>query len=81
MLRGLLHNTGADGLCEECGEPFPCPLGMAIFEAVKAEVLPDQVHLMVTRDELATLVSALRSRGLHGFADRLEALLHRHPPD
>lgn len=34
MLRGPLHNRGADGLCEECREPFPCPTGLAIFEAV-----------------------------------------------
>jgi hypothetical protein len=38
MLRGPLHNRGADGLCEACGEPFPCPDGIAIFEAVKREL-------------------------------------------
>jgi hypothetical protein len=36
MLRGPLHNRGADdGNCSECGEPFPCPTGLAIYEAVK----------------------------------------------
>jgi hypothetical protein len=35
MLRGPLHNAGANGRCAECGEPFPCPTGLAIFEAVK----------------------------------------------
>ena len=34
MLRGPLHNAGADGNCTECGEPFPCPDGVAIFESV-----------------------------------------------
>src|SRR6266567_494085 len=26
MLRGELHNVSADGVCEACGEPFPCPM-------------------------------------------------------
>ncbi len=34
MLRGPLHNKGADGRCEECGEPFPCPDGIAIYDSV-----------------------------------------------
>ncbi len=34
MLRGPLHNAGADGNCTECGEPFPCPDSVAIFESV-----------------------------------------------
>jgi hypothetical protein len=34
MLRGPLHNRGADGLCEACRERFPCPDGVAIFESV-----------------------------------------------
>jgi hypothetical protein len=34
MLAGPLHNRGNDGNCEACGEPFPCPTGRAIFEAV-----------------------------------------------
>jgi len=38
MIRGELHDCGADGRCTECGEPFPCPTGLAIFEAVKREV-------------------------------------------
>jgi hypothetical protein len=78
MLRGPLHN--ADGLCEECGEPFPCPTGMAIFEAIKREVeAPGKIHLALTRDELTTIVAVLRANGLHGFADRLEAVVR--PPN
>jgi hypothetical protein len=38
MLRGPLHNRGADGLCEACGEPFPCQTAIAIYEAVKREL-------------------------------------------
>ncbi len=38
MLRGVLHNRGADGRCTECGEPFPCPIRVAIYEAVKREL-------------------------------------------
>ncbi len=38
MLRGPLHNRGAGGRCTECGEPFPCPTGIAIYEAVKREL-------------------------------------------
>jgi hypothetical protein len=42
---------------------------------------PDQVHLVLTRDELATIVTALRGAGLHGFADRLEAVSRLSNPD
>jgi hypothetical protein len=38
MLHGPLHDRGADGRCVECREPFPCPTGLAIFEAVKREL-------------------------------------------
>jgi len=38
MLRGELHNCGSAGCCEACGEIFPCPTGLAIFEAVKREL-------------------------------------------
>lgn len=38
MLRGELHNRGSAGHCEACGEPFPCPTGLAIYEAVKREI-------------------------------------------
>ena len=38
MFRGPLHNRGSDGRCEACGEPFPCPTGLAIYEAVKREL-------------------------------------------
>ena len=35
MLRGSLHNrSDTDGLCTECGEPFPCPTGLAIYNSV-----------------------------------------------
>jgi hypothetical protein len=38
MFTGPLHNRGVDDRCEACGEPFPCPTGIAIFEAVKREL-------------------------------------------
>jgi hypothetical protein len=38
MLRGELHNCGSAGRCEACGEIFPCPTGLAIYEAVKCEL-------------------------------------------
>src|SRR5438132_1647268 len=38
MLRGELHNRGSAGRCEACGEMFPCPTGLAIYEAVKREL-------------------------------------------
>ena len=38
MIRGPLHNRGTDALCGACGEPFPCPTGIAIYEAVKREL-------------------------------------------
>jgi len=50
MLRGPLHNRGADGLCEACGEPFPCPDGLAIYEAVKREL--NVAHRVEPHDEL-----------------------------
>jgi hypothetical protein len=34
LLRGPLHDHGPNGLCRECHEPFPCPTGLAIYEAV-----------------------------------------------
>jgi hypothetical protein len=36
MLRGELHNRGSAGRCGACGEPFPCPTGLAIFETDQA---------------------------------------------
>jgi hypothetical protein len=73
MLRDPLHNAGADGLCEECGEPFPCPPGLAyIVGVVDADVVPEEIHLALTRDEFTTMLEALRAQGLPDFADRLE---------
>jgi hypothetical protein len=75
MLTNPLHNAGPDGLCTECGEPFPCPTGQASLDAVKREVeAPADVRLVLTRDELATIVATLRGQGLHGLADHLEAM-------
>ena len=42
----------------------------------------DQIHLVLNPDELATIVIALRAIELHGFADRLDAVLRQTaPPD
>jgi hypothetical protein len=43
-------------------------------------VVPDQIHLALNLDELATIVMALRASGLHGFADRLDAVLRQAAP-
>jgi hypothetical protein len=34
MLRGPLHHKGANGRCEECLEPFPCPTGITRLRCV-----------------------------------------------
>ncbi len=34
---GALHQSHGHGTCQECGQPFPCPTGLAIYEAVKRE--------------------------------------------
>jgi hypothetical protein len=38
MLRRELHNRGSAGRCAVCGEIFPCPTSLAIYEAVKREL-------------------------------------------
>jgi hypothetical protein len=40
----------------------------------------EQVQLMLKPHELATIVLAVRAIGLHGFAERLEAILRRAAP-
>jgi hypothetical protein len=46
-------------------------------------VVPDQIHLMLSRDELTTIVMALRALEFHGFADRLDTMLRQvgQPPE
>jgi hypothetical protein len=51
MLRGPLHNVGVDGLCEACGEPFPCPTGLAIYDAVKRELECNVARRVPPEDE------------------------------
>jgi hypothetical protein len=43
----------------------------------------DHVLLVLSPEELATIVTALRAIDLHGFADRLDRLSHqaRQPPE
>jgi hypothetical protein len=43
-------------------------------------VEPDQIHLVLKFDELATIVTALRTVGLHRFGERLDAILRRAAP-
>jgi hypothetical protein len=58
-----------------CGEPFPCPLGRAyIVSVVDADGRPLGIHLELTRDELATIVEALRAFSLPEFANRINAV-------
>jgi hypothetical protein len=81
MLRGPLHNRGADGLCQACGEPFPCPEGIVIFESVVhgTNVKPETVYLALTRGELATILQLLEGAVIedHGLADRLRQVLQQ----
>jgi hypothetical protein len=43
-------------------------------------VVSDQVHLVLSFDELATIVTALRACGLDGFAERLDAVRRQVAP-
>src|SRR6266545_4094838 len=52
MIRGPLHNRGADSSCTECGEPFPCPTGIAIFESVVGLETPDALLRAANRSEI-----------------------------
>ena len=45
QLRGPLHNAGADGRCEQCGEPFPCPTGLAVYDSVKRALEHPALHI------------------------------------
>jgi hypothetical protein len=44
-------------------------------------VLPDQVHLVLNFDELATIVTALHACGLHAFAERLDIVRRQIAPE
>jgi len=46
-------------------------------------VVPDQIPLMLSRDELTTIVMALRAIELYGFAERLDTMLRQvgQPPE
>jgi hypothetical protein len=58
------------------------PIAVASSEQ-ESNVVSDQIHLVLTTDELATIVMALRAIELHGFADRLDTKLRRigQPPE
>ena len=47
MLRGPLHDKGADGRCTECREPFPCPEGLAIYDLVVDQFAFDPAILRI----------------------------------
>ena len=42
MIRDL-HQPGPNGLCAECGEPFPCPMGVAIADTKAATARAQQL--------------------------------------
>jgi hypothetical protein len=44
------------------------------------DATPNQIHLVLSSAELATIVIALRAIELHGFADRLDTI-SRQPPE
>ena len=35
VLRRPLHDRNADGLCTQCGEPWPCPTDPATYDKIK----------------------------------------------
>ena len=79
MLRGPLHNRAADGLCKACGEPFPCPDGFAIYEAVKRELEhPTRLASPVVADIVTPVVrpAPVRWEDLEDRADRCPRCLH-----
>ena len=43
----------------------------------ESNVVPDQIHLVLTPEELVTIVRALRASELQGLADRLDAVVQR----
>ena len=43
-------------------------------------VVPDQAHLVLSADELATIVTALHICGIHTFAERLDVFRRQVAP-
>jgi len=44
-------------------------------------IVSDQVHLVLKREELETIVIALRAIALYGFADRIDVILRQSMTD
>jgi hypothetical protein len=79
MLRGPLHDRGADGRCTECGEPFPCPTGLAIFDAVTRELeqpAPPPAAIIPPPSPPTWSPPEVRWEDLEGRADRCPRCLH-----
>lgn len=61
MLRGRLHDRGADGRCTECGEEFPCPASIAARE-MSHQVAPSAtVHARDFEQQLRPIYEVLKS--------------------
>jgi hypothetical protein len=62
VIRGPLHHAGADGHCETCGEAWPCPERLAIFDQVVTRQRDANPPLTVTRRGLNRSVRWSRPR-------------------
>jgi hypothetical protein len=79
MLRGELHNRGSAGRCEACGEIFPCPTGLAIYEAVKHELEHPSPPATATSPVTTPVIAQpprVRWEDLPGHDDRCARCLH-----
>jgi hypothetical protein len=81
MLRGELHNRGSAGRCGACGEIFPCPTGLAIYEAVKRELEhptppPPPTPAMPPASAQPPVLYSPRWEDLPDRADRCPQCLH-----
>lgn len=61
MLRGRLHDRGADGRCTECGEPFPCSLSIDMREMSHQVVPSTTVHAGDFEQQLRPIYEALKA--------------------
>jgi hypothetical protein len=89
MLCGPLHTRDGDGFCEACGEPFPCPTGIAVYESVVGSVIDsvighaeptverDQILVPLSRTELARLANLTQQSDDAELNDRLQRILRQ----
>jgi len=59
MMRDKLHNRGGDGMCEACGEPFPCAASIAARDISHLVVPTPAVHARDFENQLRHIHAAL----------------------